>query len=167
MRKRVLATVSLLATVLMGGGVQAAGPAPLGDVAQLKQAIAKTRTAYEESWRAGSADRVTALYAEDAIVLYPHQPPVIGRSAILNYFRTFFEEYLPETFALKSEEVEVAGEWAFDRGAYRLAISARRGGSRVEDHGKYLVILRRLADGSWKVARDMDNSDLPLMSPQR
>jgi ketosteroid isomerase-like protein len=34
-------------------------------------------------------------------------------------------------------------------------------GASVEDHGKYLVILKRQSDGSWKMARDMDNSDRP------
>jgi ketosteroid isomerase-like protein len=32
----------------------------------------------------------------------------------------------------------------------------------VEDRGKYLEIWKRQADGSWKVALDIFNSDLPL-----
>jgi ketosteroid isomerase-like protein len=29
----------------------------------------------------------------------------------------------------------------------------------IDDQGKYLVIFQRQADGSWRVARDMDNSN--------
>ena len=32
----------------------------------------------------------------------------------------------------------------------------------IPDHGKYIEIWRRQSDGSWKVALDIFNSDLPL-----
>jgi hypothetical protein len=35
----------------------------------------------------------------------------------------------------------------------------------VNDEGKYLVMVRTQPDGSYKVARDIDNSSAPLAPP--
>ena len=113
------------------------------------------------------AEALARLYADDALVLYPNQPAVSGRAAILGYFTAFFREFTQSDFELTSEEIEVAGSWAFDRGTYRWKGVPRAGGDPVEDHGKYLVILQRQTDGSWKVFRDMDNSDKPLTQATR
>jgi uncharacterized protein (TIGR02246 family) len=156
-----LAGLVILASAVSGcEGTARAGSVTTGE--QDRGAIDKTRNEYMAAWKKGSADRVAALYADDAIVLYPNQPAVVGGAAIQAYFRSFYDQYAQDDFALTSDEVRIAGSWAFDRGSYRLAMAPRGGGPRIEDHGKYLVILARQADGSWKIARDMDNSDRPL-----
>ena len=91
---------------------------------------------------------MTNLYTSDAAVLYPNQPAVVGDSAIQAYFKTFFDQFVQEIFELTSEEIEVAGPWAFESGTYRWRATPRGGGPPVEDNGKYLVILRRQANGS-------------------
>jgi len=148
----------LSASLVLLAATAAGGQEPAAD----KAAIDKTRNQYMAAWTAGSADRVAAMYADDAIVLYPNRGAVVGKVAILAYFKGFYEQYAQESFVLESDEIRIAGNWAYDRGTYRLAMSPRAGGSRIEDHGKYLVILERQGDGSWKVARDMDNSSQPL-----
>ena len=119
------------------------------------------------AWKAADAEQLADLYAADAFVLYPNQPAVAGRSAILAYFKSFLAEFAPEDFELTSDEVVVAGPWAFDRGTYRWKAVPRAGGDAMVDNGKYLVILQRQPDDSWKVARDMDNSDRPLAQSAR
>lgn len=34
-------------------------------------------------------------------------------------------------------------------------------GKPMSDKGKYIVVLQKQADGSWKIVRDISNSDLP------
>lgn len=143
------------------------GTSPLAAVEQDRTAIDKTRNEYVSKWKAGSADQMATLYTDDAVVLYPNQPPVKGRAAIGAYFKSFFDQFAQEAFELTSEEIEIAGPWAFDRGSYHWKGILRTGGAPVEDTGKYLVILRRQADGTWKVARDMDNSDRPRSQATR
>lgn len=156
----IAATAGAFAGTTAGRGAGAA-------VEQDKVAINRTRNAYVSAWRAANADDIAKLYANDALVLYPNQPAVAGRDAILDYFKAFFAEFGQEGFELTSAEIEVAGQWAFDRGSYRWKGQPRAGGDPIEDHGKYLVILQRQSDGSWKVARDMDNSDRPLTQATR
>ncbi len=83
--------------------------------AQDRAAIDSLRVQYRATWKAGSAARLAALYAPDALLLYPNQPAVAGRAAILNYFEDCFAEFAQDVFELSSEEVESAGSSAFDR----------------------------------------------------
>lgn len=133
--------------------------------AQANEQIAKTRTAYQAAWRAGDATAIAELYTQDAFVLYPNQPAVSGHDAIQDYFKGLFTEFPGGEIVLTSDEVVVMGQFAFDRGAYRWKGMA--GGTALEDTGKYLVVLQLQPDGTWKVARDMDNSDRPAAQVTR
>ena len=46
-------------------------------------------------------------------------------------------------------------------GTYELSFTDPKG-RLIKDHGKYVTIWHTQADGSWKVALDIFNSDLPL-----
>ena len=137
-------------------GAGDANPSP-----EARAAIDAARTAYAAAWRESSAAKIADVYTADALVLYPGQAPVSGRQAIVEYFTGFFTEFPKNNFDLVSTEVVVNGAWAFDQGTYRWKGAPRSGGAAEEDHGKYLVVLQRQADGTWKVARDMDNSNRP------
>ena len=60
------------------------------------------------------------------------------------------------------EEVHVADEWAFERGTYTVTFTPKGTMLTVQDVGKYLTIYQRQADGAWKMARDIWNSNTPL-----
>lgn len=161
--------MTALLVIMLGvlAACRPAGPSTSADVAQDLAAIDRARSAYEEAWRSADAARIAGQYTAEAAVLYPNQPAVIGRAAITDYFRGFFEEFVQDSFALASAEVHVTGDWAFDRGTYLWSARPRAGGAAISDNGKYLVILRRQADGTWLVERDMDNSDRPLTQSAR
>ncbi|HET8948452.1 MAG TPA: SgcJ/EcaC family oxidoreductase [Candidatus Polarisedimenticolia bacterium] len=147
-------------------GESPAGGTP-ATAADVKAGIDKARNGYVEAWKAADVDRIAGLYAENAVVMYPNQPAVEGRAAIVAYFKGFFAEFPKNEFQLTSSEIEVVGPWAFDRGAYRWKGFPKAGGEPLEDTGKYLVVLQRQPDGEWKVARDSDNSDRPLAQSAR
>jgi uncharacterized protein (TIGR02246 family) len=128
---------------------------------EARQAIDSFRVRYAATWRAADAAALARLYTTDALLLYPGQPALRGQPAIQTYFEGFFAEFLQQDFALMSEEIQVTDHWAFDRGTVHWQAVPRAGGPPVIDDGKYLVILERQPDGSWRLARDMDNSDRP------
>ena len=82
--------------------------------------------------------------------------------------KSVFRDFGQNEFELTSAEIEIAGSWTFDRGTYRFKGTPKAGGASVEDHGKYLLILKRQSDGSWKVSsavRDFSNfSNAPSSS---
>jgi ketosteroid isomerase-like protein len=59
-------------------------------------------------------------------------------------------------------ELEGRGDVAYARGSYSMKIAVPGAPAPVDEKGKYVEIWRRQADGSWKLARDIFNSDLPL-----
>jgi len=104
-----------------------------------------------------------ALYAEDAIELPPNQAAVQGKAAI----QAWLEAFPPfSNFQEQSLEIEGQTDLAYDRGIYSMTLTPA-GAAPIIDRGKYLTILRKQADGTWKVVRDIFNSDLPLPAPAK
>lgn len=105
-------------------------------------------------------DGIVSLYLPDGAFLLPGQPAFEGHAGVRAAWQAFFD--LPE-FALvfKPTVVEVSGDasFAMDKGSYRLSFQGPEG--PVVEIGKYLVVWRASADGTWKVAADMVNSDAP------
>ena len=134
---------------------------------QAREGIDKTRNEYVAAWKEANASKIVQLYTETALVMYPNQPALTGRGAIGDYFEGLFAECPKNEFELTSLEIEIAGQWAFDRGTYRWKGVPRAGAEPAEDRGKYLVVLQKQANGEWKVARDMDNSDRPASQSTR
>ena len=63
--------------------------------------------------------------------------------------------------SLDVDEVQIAGNWAFERGRYRIALHPRAGGGAIEDIGKYITVYQRKPGDSWRMARDIWNSSNP------
>jgi uncharacterized protein (TIGR02246 family) len=113
---------------------------------------------------ASDASRVLAVWADDGVLMPPHHPAVRGRSALDQYFRNLFSRRNLK-FAFTSSEIQLAGDVAFERVTYVASTWPATGGPAAEDVGKGLHVYRREADGSWKLAQDIWNSDLGAPAP--
>ena len=156
---RMLFLLALIACVFIG-----CQPAPQGLSTADEQAIRKT---VDEAIKIANStadwNAYTKLYyAQDAIVNPPNAPAIKGHDAIVAMLKTF-----PATSDLKVEILEVngAGNIAYVYGTYSMVVTPP-GGEPVSDKGKYVEVWKRQADGSWKVAIDTFNSDLPLVVPE-
>ena len=78
------------------------------------------------------------------------------------------EPRLPQSircqFSLAVEEVRSAADWAFERGGYRITLTPKAGGPSLNEAGKYITIYQRQANASWKMARDIWNSDAAMVA---
>jgi ketosteroid isomerase-like protein len=102
-------------------------------------------------------DSVMDMYASDAWLLAPGVPLIQGAADI----RTFLQSMLDagvRALDLESAAVEGSGDLAVDIGRYRLTI-APPGADSMIDEGKYIVVLKRQADGKLRLAYDTFNSD--------
>jgi ketosteroid isomerase-like protein len=134
-------------------------PAKLSD-ADLA-AIRAAATSFAENGLARRDSANAAQYAENAVFMPPNQPAVEGRAAI----RAWLAAFPPmSAFSLTSIEIDGQGDLAYERGTYAFTIAAAGKAPAMEDHGKYLAVRRRQADGSWLMTLDMFNSDVPLPS---
>ena len=121
-------------------------------------AIVALRDSIQAAEIGGRADGILAAFAEDVVVLPPNTAALNGKAAATEFIRGGLGA-MAMTVQYTSEEVVITGDWAFDRGSYNASMTPRAGGATTPDRGKYLWILHRAADGTWKYHRVMWNAD--------
>jgi ketosteroid isomerase-like protein len=102
---------------------------------------------------------VSAFYAEDAELLPPNAPVMQGHAAIKECWKGMVSAGL-KINVLAAKRIEESGDLAYASGVYELTLSPPGGGT-MADSGKYVVVYRRQADGSWKARADIFNSSRP------
>ena len=102
-------------------------------------------------------DRVVSYWAEDAIVLPPGSPPVVGKAAIREFVAKSFQ--MPGfSISWKTTDVVVArsGELAYSTGVNRVTFRGPDGKQVIVD-GKAVAVWRREREGVWKCIVDIWN----------
>jgi len=143
------------------------GPAPHSDApAAVSPADeAKIRAAdstFAAAANAGDLAGIVAVYASDAALLAPNLPPQKGHDAIKAFWGGFLDAYTVQ-FEVASDTIEGRGDLAYNQGHYRFtAVPKAKGVPGVADEGKFIEILKKQPDGSWKYVVDMYSSNLAL-----
>ncbi|MFQ5924010.1 MAG: YybH family protein [Anaerolineales bacterium] len=125
------------------------------------EAINQLRSDYAEAYNAQDAARLAGYHVADAVVSLPNEPPITGRESIQADLQQTFDQFQTE-ITISSNEMQVAGDWAFDAGTTVQKWTPKEEGEAMEIHGSFIVILKRDADGSWKLAWLVASSDDPL-----
>jgi uncharacterized protein (TIGR02246 family) len=125
-----------------------------------RTAIERANAAYAAAVKRGDAAAVAAFYSADAVDMSPNEPAWRGTAAITAGCAAWLKDTTYTVFDVKSESVILAGDLAIDTGSLRLAMKAKTG-PETKDTAKYLAVWKHQADGSWKIIRDISNSDLP------
>jgi len=120
--------------------------------------IIQVRDAWIAGVRAKDVDRLVGYLTDDVVMIHPNRPAVIGKEANRADLIAAFGKFSVEQTA-ESDEVVVAGEWAFDRSRATTTLTPVAGGAPVTVRSKTITILRRGGDGSWKIARVIGNVD--------
>jgi uncharacterized protein (TIGR02246 family) len=124
--------------------------------------IRSADSAFVAAANAGDADKIAEVYAEDGSVLAPNLPPQKGRDAVRSFWGGFLDAYTVR-FELASDTIEGRGDLAYNQGRYRFtAVPKAKGVPGIADEGKFLEILKKQPDGSWKYVVDMYSSNLAL-----
>jgi ketosteroid isomerase-like protein len=98
-----------------------------------------------------------SLVTDDVVFLPPNAPAINGRRAVEAMYRAFFAQFSKVEQMAVTEELEIAGEWAYAWGSESLTLTPQAGGPPVVLAGKGMTILRRQKDGAWKFARGINN----------
>lgn len=149
------------AMVLAAAGASAQTKAAGGDEA----AIVKIRTAYEKAAGTQDGAAIAKLYAPDGVEMPPNAPAVKGRAAIEAFHKAFGQQWMMHGMTIASTELKVHGDTAQDVGTYKQSLMPMKGGAVVDDRGKYVVLLKKDASGTWWVTHSIYNSDVPLPAP--
>jgi len=108
-------------------------------------------------------DAIISQWTDDFVVL--HAGPITrGRSANAAAAKQSMEQMKslkPIEYNLDVQEITIAGDYAFEWGTYRGSARSLTGGENVSYAGKFMRILQRQPDGSWKMHRTMATTDAP------
>lgn len=104
---------------------------------------------------------MAGVFTEDAVQMPPNSPANVGQATIQAWATGFLGAMSRVRFSLSVSELQVAGDRAFETGAYAISLTVDGGGPTIEDAGKYITIYQRLPAGGWAVSRDIWNSDQP------
>jgi len=115
--------------------------------------------AYEKAVANQDVGAVLELYTSDARLLAPGAPLAQGRDAIRLIMQGFVDAGA-QSLELNTVELDDHGDVVIEVGAYKLGI-APPDGEPITDVGKYLQVFKRQADGTFLIAFDAFNSDLP------
>ena len=122
------------------------------------EAIQTLADEWTAAWNAGDVAGLLATYADDAVRMPPNGPTYSGKAAIEEAFTSFFEEFSGE-LDWPTDEIIVAGDWAFHRGTFTADLTPLGEGEVMHVGGEVLVIFQRQSDGSWKAAREIWTDD--------
>lgn len=170
MKAKLICLAIIVCALLLAGCQQQAPVAEVPKGPSTEQDVATIRAMLDPYIKAYNAMDAAALAmedAEDALRMPADYPILKGRAAIEEHYRQRFEEakksYSTMTLGLTSEEVEVFGDRAMHRGTWTWKGTPKSGAAPVEAKGKWLSILKRMPDGSWKVYRHSSNRDHPRL----
>jgi len=107
-------------------------------------------------------DAIISQWTDDFVVLHAAGPIIRGQSANAAAAKTSMEQmkaFIPIEYNLDVQEITVAGDYAFEWGTYRGSARSLTGSENVNYVGKFMRILQRQPDGSWKMHRTMATTD--------
>ncbi|MEO5720415.1 MAG: SgcJ/EcaC family oxidoreductase [Chthoniobacterales bacterium] len=151
-------TKTLLITVALG---LATAANCLAAEPQLEQALRELDAQWSTAAAAKDLEKTVSYYSDDATVLPPNSPAATTKDAIRKVWQETFAITVSGSWKATRVEVSQSGDMAWVTGTYDWK-TKDAGGKTTSDHGNYLAVYEKQADGAWKCGADVWNSDLPL-----
>ena len=123
-----------------------------------KAAITAVSKARAEAFNNEDAKGVAVHFTENAGLMAPEKSALIGQRAIEDYYQSIFDEFEVRLDSYY-EEVKVSGDMAIGRGEATVQLKPKGENKTTTSSSKYLNVLRRQPDGSWKTTYDIWNSN--------
>jgi len=105
-----------------------------------------------------------AILTGDHITMAPNEPALALTGLRAWHASRISESTLDISFT--SEELLIAGDWAFERWTSSLTMTPKAGGNPTQDSNKGIWVWKHQADGTWRLARSIWNSDNPISEIQ-
>lgn len=124
------------------------------------EAINEVREAHIAAVNNGDADAWVATFTNDGVQMPPKAPANAGSECIRAWSKAFLAPFSLR-FTLFVDEVQAVGGWAYERGTYKIDPTSKVGGEAIQDIGKCITVYRRQPADTWKITRDIWNSNNP------
>jgi ketosteroid isomerase-like protein len=135
------------------------------NISPLERMLRDLDAQWSKAAAAKDLEQTIGFYSDDAIVLPPNAATAATNEAIRNVWKDLLATPgLMIRWEPDKVQLAKSGEMAWVNGTYKLTMNDPSG-KPVEDHGKYLEVWEKQADGNWKCRADMWNSSLPVPEP--
>ncbi|MEU6164538.1 SgcJ/EcaC family oxidoreductase [Streptomyces tanashiensis] len=142
--------VAVLGTLAVGVGVAQAGEKGDRRVKTGEREIAALFDRWNAALRSGDPERVTDLYAEDAVLLPTASPRIrTDHAAIADYF-THFLQKKPRGEKIRTEIEILDANSAIDAGLYRFHLTDPKTGVTKPVEARYTYVYEK-RDGRWLI----------------
>jgi uncharacterized protein (TIGR02246 family) len=138
-----------------------ATPAPAADPAVVRRHVDSLNADFMTAFKAKDVGRLSSRYDADGAMMMSNMPAAKGRAAVEQSMKEMFGEMEVKDFKLTTDDVVVGGDLAVETGRYEMTFTPK-GAPEMTDKGKYITVWKRQSDGSWKIFRDIANSDVPM-----
>jgi uncharacterized protein (TIGR02246 family) len=133
---------------------------PVVDVEADIEAIRSVSQEISRTWNENDFEGYMALMDEEAMVLLANGPTLKGIEEIRSLYSNSFSQ---NSFDVKTatEEIHVGGDIAFSRDTWTGSANPKDGSEPIVFDNKTIFIYKKQTDGSWKIWRNMYNSNIP------
>jgi uncharacterized protein (TIGR02246 family) len=156
--------ISLLAAVaalviLVACAQEQKTPVTVDTRAQDEAAIRAASAAWSKAATAKDIETCVSVYAQDAERLPDGAPAIIGKESIRKEWTALLATP-GEGLSWTTKKIEIArsGEVAYETGPYEFKMLDKKD-KPMTQKGKFLIVWKKQASGSWKVVADIDNRD--------
>jgi uncharacterized protein (TIGR02246 family) len=152
-----IARALLIGTIVLCSAGQVVNAAsPTGSETD-KAAIKAVIQQLEDANNAGDVERWVGLFAPDFVYMTSGMPAVTSREELVNVAKAGFRN--AAAVRITPIEVETCGDLAFVRAAVSGTVKLHGSGESITVDMKELLILSRSSEGTWRIARLMNNAN--------
>jgi uncharacterized protein (TIGR02246 family) len=127
------------------------------DVAKIRQELRR----YVAAVNTGDIDGWLSRFTSNCVWMPPDTPRLKGKKAMAAFAESAFFDPFTIRLKEKANRVQVFGKQAFTSGSFNLELTPKTGGNTLKTTGKYMDMLAKQKDGSWKFAERIFNFDKP------
>jgi len=131
------------------------------DLAQVRKASEEQGKKFIEAALQGDAAAAVAGCTEDTFLLPPNSELLQGKQATEAFWQARWAQVKITEFDITTEDLYGSGDVVYEVGKYTLKFQLE-GLESLEEKGKYVLIWKKMADGTWKRHVDIWNSDAPM-----
>lgn len=149
-RLAVFTTVVLTVAAIVGCNAQ-----HKVDLATEEAAIRRTDAAWLAAASAHDLDRILPFWADDATILPPGAPAIVGKDAIRKYVSSSFATPgFSIIWTTEKVDVSESGDLAYSSGTDHISLNTPDG-KPVTEENRAVAIWKKQPDGSWKCVMDV------------
>jgi ketosteroid isomerase-like protein len=126
------------------------------DKEQIKKEIQAKEDAFAEIYNTGELKNI-GYYADDATTFFPNRPPLIGKEAIVDFYKSAISS-TSDRISFTSKDIFISndGNQVVEIGFFKVVDST----STTINSGNYMSLFQK-RDGKYVCVRDMSASDMP------